>query len=122
MSSTSPSAPHADELSSILGIARRPDRLSVCREWFRHPRSATRDGVLPVGCATRAKPIRNCMIDGAAVAATVAAVLRDPDPCHSPVSARYPRQRADYANVSLNSKTCDLFFMTNKENLWQPQL
>ena len=68
---------HADELSTILGIARGPDGFFLCREWFRHPHDATRDGIFLAGCATGMKPIRNCMIDGAAVAARVAAVLRD---------------------------------------------
>ncbi len=68
---------NAGELARILGIGCGPDGFFLCREWFRHPHDATRDGVFLAGCTTGMKPIRNCMIDGAAVAARVAAVLRD---------------------------------------------
>jgi heterodisulfide reductase subunit A len=68
---------NADQLARILGIGCGPDGFFLCREWFRHPHDATRDGVFLAGCATGMKPIRNCMIDGAAVAARVTAVLRD---------------------------------------------
>jgi len=66
-----------DDLARILGIARGPDGFFLCREWFRHPHDATRDGVFIAGCANGMKPIRNCMIDGASVAARVAALLRE---------------------------------------------
>ena len=66
-----------EQLSSVLGISRGPDGFFLCREWFRHPHDATRDGVFLAGCATGMKPIRNCMIDGGAVAARVVALLRE---------------------------------------------
>lgn len=68
---------HINELASALGIACGPDGFFLCREWFRHPHDATRNGVFLAGCATGMKPIRNCMIDGAAVAARVTALLRE---------------------------------------------
>jgi heterodisulfide reductase subunit A len=66
-----------DHLGQVLGISRGPDGFFLCREWFRHPHDATRDGVFLAGCATGMKPIRNCMIDGASVAARVTAILRE---------------------------------------------
>ena len=68
---------NANELARILGIGCGPDGFFLSREWFRHPHDATRDGVFLAGCATGMKPIRNCMIDGAAVAARVTAALRE---------------------------------------------
>jgi heterodisulfide reductase subunit A len=66
-----------NELASCLGIALGPDGFFLCREWFRHPHDTTRDGIFLAGCSTGMKPIRNCMIDGAAVAARVTALLRE---------------------------------------------
>jgi len=66
----------AIQLAQCLGISCGPDGFFLCREWFRHPHDATRDGVFLAGCATGMKPIRNCIIDGAAVAARVTALLR----------------------------------------------
>jgi heterodisulfide reductase subunit A len=66
-----------NQLASTLGITCGPDGFFLCREWFRHPHDATRDGVFLAGCATGMKPIRNCVIDGAAVAARVTALLRE---------------------------------------------
>ncbi len=68
-----------EQLANVLGISRGPDGFFLCREWFRHPHDATREGVYLAGCATGIKPIRNCMIDGASVASRVAAVLREAD-------------------------------------------
>ncbi|MGA7766493.1 MAG: FAD-dependent oxidoreductase [Candidatus Sulfotelmatobacter sp.] len=68
-----------NELARCLGISCGPDGFFLCREWFRHPHDATRDGIFLSGCATGMKPIRNCMIDGAAVAARVTALLREAD-------------------------------------------
>jgi heterodisulfide reductase subunit A len=68
---------NANELARILGIGYGPDGFFLPREWFRHPHDATRDGVFLAGCATGMKPIRNCMIDGSAVAARVIAFLRE---------------------------------------------
>lgn len=67
----------ANRLASCLGIACGPDGFFLCREWFRHPHDATRDGIFLAGCATGMKPIRNCMIDGAAVAARVTSLLHE---------------------------------------------
>ena len=69
-----------EKLAQILGIGRGPDGFFMCREWFRHPHDATRDGVFIAGCATGMKPIRNCIIDGASVAARVTALLRQVSP------------------------------------------
>lgn len=44
---------------------------------LRHPHDATRDGIFFAGCATGMKPTRNCMIDGAGVAARVTALLQE---------------------------------------------
>lgn len=48
-----------DHLSLIPGITRGPDGFFLCRECFRHPHDATREGVFLAGCATGVKPIRN---------------------------------------------------------------
>lgn len=66
-----------EHLTRILGITRGPDGFFLCREWFRHPHDATRDGIFIAGCANGMKPFRNCMVDGASVAARVAALLRE---------------------------------------------
>jgi heterodisulfide reductase subunit A len=66
-----------NELASCLGIACSPDGFFLCREWFRHPHDTTREGIYLAGCATGMKPIRNCMIDGAAVAARVTGLLKE---------------------------------------------
>jgi heterodisulfide reductase subunit A-like polyferredoxin len=68
-----------EQLASVLGIGRGPDGFFLCREWFRHPHDATREGIYLAGCATGIKPICNCMIEGASVASRVAAVLREAD-------------------------------------------
>jgi heterodisulfide reductase subunit A2 len=67
----------ASELAKMLGISCGPDGSFLCREWFRHPHDATHNGIFLAGCTTGMKPIRNCMIDGAAVAAPVTALLRE---------------------------------------------
>ena len=67
----------AEHVARLLGISRGPDGFFLCREWFRHPHDATRDGIFIAGCANGMKPIRDCMIDGASVAARVAALLRE---------------------------------------------
>ena len=54
----------------MLGIDRAPDGFFASREWFRLPHDSTREGILVVGCAMGMKPIRNCIVDGSAVAAT----------------------------------------------------
>jgi heterodisulfide reductase subunit A-like polyferredoxin len=66
----------AEALAQALGIARAPDGFLMSRSWFRFPQDSTREGIFVAGCATGMKPIRNCMGDGAAVAARVASVLR----------------------------------------------
>jgi len=68
--------PDAEALATALGIARAPDGFLMSRSWFRFPQDSTREGIFVAGCATGMKPIRNCMGDGAAVAARVATVLR----------------------------------------------
>ncbi len=66
----------ADHLASVLGIDRAPDGFFASREWFRYPHDSTREGILVAGCAMGMKPIRNCIVDGSAVAARVVALLR----------------------------------------------
>ena len=67
-----------DRLARVLGIDRAPDGFFASREWFRYPHDSTREGILVAGCAMGMKPIRNCIVDGSAVAARVAAILRNP--------------------------------------------
>jgi heterodisulfide reductase subunit A len=65
-----------EHLARVLRIERARDGFLSCRAWFRYPQDSTRPGVFVAGCATGMKPIRNCMVDGAAAAARVACVLR----------------------------------------------
>jgi heterodisulfide reductase subunit A len=65
-----------ESLARTLDIQRGPDGFFLCHEWFRHPHDTTRQGVFVAGCATGMKPIRNCMVDGASVAARLAGLLR----------------------------------------------
>lgn len=64
-----------DHLANVLGIDRAPDGFFASREWFRLPHDSTREGILVAGCAMGMKPIRNCIVDGSAVAARVGALL-----------------------------------------------
>jgi heterodisulfide reductase subunit A len=61
-----------EHLAQVLGVRRSPDGFFMCREWFRHPHETTRPGIFIAGCATGMKPIRNCLIDAAAMAARMA--------------------------------------------------
>jgi heterodisulfide reductase subunit A len=65
-----------DHLAEVLSIDRAPDGFFASREWFRYPHDSTREGILVAGCAMGMKPIRNCIVDGSAVAARVGALLR----------------------------------------------
>jgi heterodisulfide reductase subunit A-like polyferredoxin len=65
----------AESLSEILGIRRSEDGFFSSRAWFRFPHDSTRTGILIAGCATGMKPIRNCMMDGAAAASRMASLL-----------------------------------------------
>ena len=65
-----------DQLTRVLKIDRAEDGFFASREWFRYPHDSTTEGVLVAGCAMGMKPIRNCIVDGSAVAARVAALLR----------------------------------------------
>jgi len=65
-----------DHLTQVLQIERAPDGFFASRAWFRYPHDSTREGVFVAGCATGMKPIRNCMVDGSAVAARIAGMLR----------------------------------------------
>ena len=67
---------YVDELAQTLRIGRAPDGFFASRAWFRYPHDSTRDGIFVAGCATGMKPIRNCIVDGSAVAARVAGLLR----------------------------------------------
>ena len=66
-----------DRLTDVLRIGRAPDGFFASREWFRYPHDSTREGILVAGCAAGVKPIRNCIIDGSAVAARVAGLLHE---------------------------------------------
>lgn len=63
-------------LAQILGIERAPDGFFASRDWSHFPHDATRDGIFIAGCATGAKPIRDCITDAGAAAAQVATRLR----------------------------------------------
>jgi heterodisulfide reductase subunit A len=65
-----------ERLAQVLGVERAPDGFFLCSRWFRFPHDSSRDGVFIAGCATGMKPIRNCMVDGASVAARVVALIR----------------------------------------------
>jgi heterodisulfide reductase subunit A2 len=65
-----------EHLARVLRIGRAPDGFFASRSWFRFPNDSTRDGILLAGCATGMKPIRNCLVDGSAVAARIAGLLR----------------------------------------------
>ena len=65
-----------DHLARTLQIGRAPDGFFASRAWFRYPHDTTREGVFIAGCATGMKPVRNCIIDGSAVASRVATLLR----------------------------------------------
>jgi heterodisulfide reductase subunit A len=67
----------AESLSQVLGVGRTPDGFFMCHEWFRYPHDTTRAGVFVAGCAMGMKPIRNCMIDAAAVASRIAVALKN---------------------------------------------
>ncbi len=64
-----------EHLGSILGIQRSPDGFFLCHKWFKYPHDTTKKGIFVAGCATGMKPIRNCIIDGSAVAARIASIL-----------------------------------------------
>lgn len=64
-----------EHLARVLRIQRARDGFLACRAWFRFPHDSTREGVFVAGCATGMKPIRNCIIDGAAVSARVASAF-----------------------------------------------
>ncbi|MBN2528076.1 MAG: CoB--CoM heterodisulfide reductase iron-sulfur subunit A family protein [Deltaproteobacteria bacterium] len=66
----------ADLLAKTLGIQRSDDGFFSSRAWFRFPHDSTRMGILIAGCATGMKPIRNCMMDGAAAASRMASLFR----------------------------------------------
>ncbi len=83
----------AESLSRILGVGRGPDGFFMCQEWFRYPHDTTRRGIFVAGCATGMKPIRNCMIDGAATAARIAVVL----------AKKQGAQRCDTASSSISA-------------------
>ncbi len=76
-----------DQLTNVLQIDRAPDGFFASREWFRYPHDSTREGILVAGCAAGVKPIRNCIIDGSAVVARVAGLLRR-SPAVAPIPAR----------------------------------
>lgn len=65
-----------EHLAQVLRIERAPDGFFASREWFRYPHDSTREGIFVAGCATGMKPIRNCIVDGSAVAARIAGLLR----------------------------------------------
>ena len=68
-----------DRLARLLAIERAPDGFLASRSWFRYPQDSTREGIFIAGCATGMKPIRNCIVDGSAVAARIGGLLRSAD-------------------------------------------
>lgn len=66
----------AAQLSDVLRIKRSEDGFFSSRAWFRFPHDSTRTGILIAGCATGMKPIRNCMMDGAAAASRMASMFK----------------------------------------------
>lgn len=83
-----------NQLSACLGISRGPDGFFLCRDWVRYPHDATRDGIFLAGCATGAKPIRDCIIDAAAVASRVTTLLtKNRDHGLSPHLPLFPQTR-----------------------------
>jgi heterodisulfide reductase subunit A-like polyferredoxin len=67
---------HVEQLAQALRIERAPDGFFASRAWFRYPHDSTREGIFIAGCATGMKPVRNCIVDGSAVASRVAGMLR----------------------------------------------
>jgi len=65
-----------EHLARVLRLGLAPDGFFASREWFRYPQDSTRLGVFIAGCASGVKPVRNCIIDGSAAAARIAALLR----------------------------------------------
>jgi heterodisulfide reductase subunit A len=65
-----------EQLARALGIGRAPDGFFASRAGFHYPHDSTREGIFIAGCATGMKPIRNCIVDGGAVAARVAGMSR----------------------------------------------
>jgi heterodisulfide reductase subunit A-like polyferredoxin len=65
-----------EQLTQLLRIERAPDGFFANPAWFQHPHDSTREGIFVAGCAMGAKPIRNCIVDGSAVAARIAGLLR----------------------------------------------
>ena len=62
-------------IAKILGIGLSEDGFFESKDTDLYPNDATRDGVFLAGAATGAKPIPDCVADGNAVAARVAAFL-----------------------------------------------
>lgn len=64
-----------EHLTAVLGIRRAPDGFFASRAWFRYPHDSSRLGIFISGCAAGAKPVRNCIVDGSAVASRIAGLL-----------------------------------------------
>ena len=84
----------AASLAATLGIQRSDDGFFSSRAWFRFPHDSTRTGILIAGCATGMKPIRNCMMDGAAAASRMMSLLRHPNAVSGDVSTEFSPKRA----------------------------
>jgi len=65
----------ATEIANVLGIARADDGFFSCRDTDLYPNDSSREGVFLAGAVTGMKPIPDCIADGNAVAARVAAFL-----------------------------------------------
>jgi len=65
----------AAEIAEVLGIATAEDGFFTCRDSDLYPNDSTREGVFLAGAAIGLKPIPDCISDGSAVAARVAAFL-----------------------------------------------
>lgn len=68
----------ARTISEILGIDLAEDGFFVSKDSELYPNDATREGIFLAGAATGMKPIPDCIADGNAVAARVAAFLSAP--------------------------------------------
>ncbi len=84
----------AESLSGVLGIQCSEDGFFSSRAWFRFPHDSTRAGILIAGCATGMKPIRNCMMDGAAAASRMVSMLRQNNAVSGEISKTF-RQRSE---------------------------
>jgi hypothetical protein len=97
--------------------APQPYGFFLCREWFRHPHGVYREGVFLAGYATVLNPIRYCMVDGAAMAARVAAVVCDASPLRFGSSSSRLAPITHEVEYTLRGRDTRFTFINSKENL-----